>query len=147
MVKENGIGFYHNIVNISSEWMLLLLEKELRNQNIHDIKSIIERLETYYANLLTKLYDCISMYGDSLFENAKDIVKEIYNAEVEIVVPTLIEMLNILDTGKHEACTVFALILNKGKSNKEVIRFLNEALKNNTAPKYYLENLIKKLAA
>ena len=55
-------------------------------------------------------------------------------------------MLNVLETGKHESCTVYAIILKIGKENVKVIDFLKEAVKSKTAPKYYLEELIQKLS-
>jgi len=45
VVKENGNGFYHSLVNLSNEWILLILDKELRLQKIPELKSKIENLD------------------------------------------------------------------------------------------------------
>ncbi len=55
-------------------------------------------------------------------------------------------MLNVLETGKHEPCTVYATILKIGKTDKKVLNYLEEALRNKTAPEYYLKELITKLS-
>ena len=44
VVKENGEGFYHNLINLSNEWILIVLEKELTLQKIPDFKSKIDVL-------------------------------------------------------------------------------------------------------
>ena len=62
------------------------------------------------------------------------------------IVPALIEALNILETGKHEPCTVYAIILKIGrKQPQKTLAFLQEAKKAEEAPKYYLDELIKKI--
>src|SRR3989338_7388664 len=44
VIKENGVGFYHNLVNLSDEWVLLILEKELRLQKVPKLNKIIKPL-------------------------------------------------------------------------------------------------------
>ena len=56
-------------------------------------------------------------------------------------------MLNVQETGKHESCTFFGLLLKIAK--KEQILVLDEVRKakqSKTAPYYYLEDLESKLA-
>ena len=82
------------------------------------------------------------------FTNAYKIIislSKIYNFDVKTITPPLIEMLNVLETGKHEPCTVYALLLKVGRKNN-ILEYLKEAEKNKTAPKYYLEELIVKLS-
>lgn len=145
VVKENGSGFYHSLVNLSDEWVVLLLEKELRLQKIPDIQSKIVSLNKSEQKATLLLYDKIQESGDLLFEKEKSLVEEICTLAPDKILPALIEMLNILETGKHEACTVYAIILKIGRKNKKTIHYLRDALTKNTAPKYYLEELIEKL--
>ncbi len=146
VVKESGIGFYHSLVNLSDEWVLLVLDKELRLQKLPDLQSKINVLDKNQQKILTTLYDKILLFGDVIFDKEKQLIEEICNFDVDKTIPPLIEMLNVLETGKHEPCTVYAIILKIGKKNKKVIDYLKEAVKSKTAPKYYLEELIKKLS-
>ncbi|MEK6920346.1 MAG: hypothetical protein AABX82_00570, partial [Nanoarchaeota archaeon] len=146
VVKENGSGFYHSLVNISDQWIVLLLEKELRLQKIPNIPSKIRSLATNEQKVILLLYKKIQEQGDLLFEQEADLVTNSCGISIDKILPALIDMLNILETGKHEACTVYAIILKIGRKNKNTIHYLKDALKDNSAPKYYLEELIKKLS-
>ncbi len=146
VVGENGTGFYHSLVNLSNEWVLLILEKELRLQKLPDLQSKISVLDKNQQKIFTTLYEKILLLGDVIFDKEKKLIEEICNFDVDKATPPLIEMLNVLETGKHEPCTVYAIILKIGKRNKKVIDYLKEAVKSKTAPKYYLEELIKKLS-
>ncbi|MDD5253542.1 MAG: hypothetical protein PHG05_00355 [Candidatus Nanoarchaeia archaeon] len=146
VVKENGIGFYHSLVNLSDEWVLLILDKELRLQKLPDLQSKIKDLNEKYQKIISSLHDKIVLYGDAIFDKEPELVKKICNLDADRVIPSLVEMLNLLETGKHEPCTVYALILKIGKDDTKVVNSLREALKNKTAPKYYLEELLKKLS-
>ncbi len=146
VVKENGIGFYHNLVNLSGEWILLTLEKELKLQRMPDLQSKISLLDKNQQKIITTLYDKILLYGDVIFGKEKQLIEETCNSDVDDVITPLIEMLNVIETGKHEPCTVYAIILKIGRKNRKVIDYLKEAEKNKTAPKYYLDELIKKLS-
>lgn len=139
VVKEDGTGFYHSLINMSNERLLLVLEKDLRLQKIPNLKD--KKQED-----VIMLYDKIILYWDTIFEKEKELIERISNIDFNKTIPPLIEMLNIFETGKHEPCTVYAIILKIGKINKKVVNYLKEAVKNKTAPKYYLEELIKKLA-
>lgn len=146
VVEENGLGFYHSLVNLSNEWILLILEKELRLQKIPDLQSKLNPLYKNQQKIFTTLYDKILLFGDVIFDKEEQLIEEICNFDVEKATLPLIEMLNVIETGKHEPCTVYAIILKIGKKNKKVIDYLKEAVKSKTAPKYYLEELIKKLS-
>ncbi len=145
VVKENGSGFYHSLVNLSNEWIVLILEKELRLQKIPCIQSKIVSLNKNEQKIILLLYEKIQQQGDLLFEKEKSLIDDVCTLAPHKVLPSLIEMLNILETGKQEACTVYALILKIGRKNKNVANYLKDALTNNSAPKYYLEELIEKL--
>lgn len=145
VVQENGIGFYHSLVNLTNEWVLLILEKELRLQKNPDLKSLIYNLDKNQQKIITLLYEKILLYGDELFEKETELIQKVCNFDVNIIAPPLIEMLNVLETGKHEPCTVYGLLLKVGRKNN-IIEYLKKAIKSKTAPKYYLEEMIKKLS-
>lgn len=146
VVKEGGVGFYHSLINLSGEWVLLVLEKELRLQKTPDLQSKLNNLDKNQQKILIAVYDKILLYGDAIFDKEKQLIEEVCNLDVDKATPPLIEMLNVFETGKHEPCTVYAIILKIGKKNKKVIDYLKGAVKNKAAPKYYLEELIKKLS-
>lgn len=145
-VKEKGMGFYHSLVNLSDEWMLLIIDKELRLQKSPELQSKIKSLDKNQQKMIILLYKNIFLLGDKIFEKEAKLIEEICNFDADKIILPLIEMLNVLETGKHEPCTVYAIILKIGKKNKKIIDYLKEAVKNKTAPKYYLEELIKKLS-
>ncbi len=146
VVKENGLGFYHSLVNLSTEWLLLILEKELRVQKAPDLTSKISTLDKNQQRAVTTLYKKVLSYGDNIFEKESRLIKEICSMDVDKIMPSLIEMLNVLESGNHESCTVYALILKIGRDNNKVIRYLNDAAKDKAAPLYYLKELVGKLS-
>lgn len=145
VVQEDGIGFYHSLVNLTDEWVLLILDKELRLQKNPNLQSLISNLDKNQQKIIILLYEKILLYGDEIFGKEDELIQKICNFDVEIITPSLIEMLNVLETGKHEPCTVYAILLKVGRKNN-IIEYLKEAVKNKTAPKYYLEELIQKLS-
>lgn len=145
VVQENGIGFYHSLVNLTNEWVFLILEKELRLQKTTNLQQAILNLDKNQQKIINLLYDKILLHGDEIFEKEGELLQKICNFDVDIITPPLIEMLNVLETGKHEPCTVYAILLKVGRKNN-IIEYLKEAVKNKTAPKYYLEELIQKLS-
>lgn len=146
VVKENGEGFYHNLINLSVEWLVLALDKELRSGKKMDIESTLSVLTSVEKRLTLKLMEKIHKYGDELFEKDENLINSVFKIKTEKILPVLVEALNILETGRHEPCTVYALILNKSKNDKEkVIEYLKNALKNKDAPDYYLTELLSKL--
>ena len=145
VVRENGVGFYHNLVNLSNEWILLVLEKELRLQKEPNIEQTIRTYSLNDQKVFRTLYTKILRYGDKIFELDGQFITKVYNFDVAKSIPPLIEMLNVFETGKHEPCTVFGIILKIGKKNRlAVSNYLKEAVTEKTAPQYYLEELIKK---
>jgi len=145
VVQENGIGFYHSLVNLTNEWLLLILEKELRLQKTPNFEPLISNLDKNQHKIISLLYDKILLYGDEIFEKENELIQRICDFDVDIITSPLIEMLNVLETGKHEPCTVYAILLKVGRKNN-IIKYLKEAVKSKTAPKYYLEELIQKLS-
>jgi|SRR3989344_366651 len=146
VVQEDGVGFYHSLVNLSSEWILLILKKELKFQRIVNLEPILHKVDKKQQEVMKELYEKILSLGDALFEREKDLIKEVCSGKVSEIIPALLEMLNVTETGKHEACTVYAIILKIGKKDKMVLNYLKEAQDNKIAPKYYVEELIGKLS-
>ena len=146
VVKEKGEGFYHNLINLSNEWVLLILEKELRLQKEMNISSKINSLDLDSKELINNLIKKIKEDGDKIFDNNPEIINKLLKLETSDVLPILIEGLNIYETGKHEPCTIYALILKFAKKDKEkVIKYIKEALEKNDAPEYYLNELLGKV--
>jgi hypothetical protein len=146
VVKENGEGFYHNLISLSDEWLVIVLDKELRSGKKMNIESKLGSLTLVEKRLVQKLMEKVHKYGDELFEKDKNLIGSALKIKTEKILPVLIESLNILETGRHEPCTVYALILNKSKSDKEkVIEYLKNASKNKDAPDYYLSELLSKI--
>jgi len=146
VVEENGIGFYHSLVNLSNEWILLILEKDLRLQKMTNFNPLLKKLDKNQHTTIITFYEKVLQYGDEIFEKEGDLIKTICDLDIDKIIPPLLEMLNVLETGKHEACTIYAVILKIGKKNKIITDYLKEALKNKAAPKYYLDELINKLS-
>ncbi len=148
VVKENSKGFYHNLINLTNEPLVLVLNKELRSGKPMDIDKEIRDSELLKNEVekLKELFKQIQTMGDELFDKKAELIKEVLKLETHKLLPVLIEGLNIYETGRHEPCTVYALILKKAKLDmKETLHLLIAALKDSAAPKYYLDELIKKI--
>jgi hypothetical protein len=146
VVRENGVGFYHNLINISNDWLVLSLDKELRLSKKMDIESTLAALNEEKQIPLRSLMRAIQVKGDGIFTEHPDLVKVVSTFEPHIAMPTLIEGLNIHDSGRHEACSVYAIILKIGKKYpQKVCRQSEKAIEEKQAPRYYTEELIRKL--
>jgi len=146
VVKENGEGFYHNLINRSDEWVTIILEKELRLQKKFNFAEKIKLLKTDQQVIFNAFFEAVQTNGDAVYTKNINLVNQVVNFDTDKITPLLIEALNIVDTGKHEACAFYAMILKFGKrENRKVLCHLNEALANKDAPAYYLKELIQKL--
>ncbi len=146
VVEENGKGFYHNLINLSDEWLLLVLEKELGFQKTINIENKIPNLSKEKQDLISKFIKTVQEEGDNIFDKNADLINDIIKFNVDDLLPLLIELLNIPETGKHEQCTVYAIILKFGKKdNQKTLSYLKQALERREAQPYYLNELIKKL--
>jgi len=146
VVKENGWGNFHSLINLSNEWVVALLEKELVDQKTIDIKSYLEKLPRPEVKKLKVAVQKIERIGDKIFDDAK-FVSELLKFPSKILVPILIQMLNVQETGKHENCTFFALLLKIARKNKgQVLEEVKRAIELKSAPYYYLEDLERKLS-
>jgi hypothetical protein len=146
VVKENGEGFYHNLINITDEWLVLVLEKELRLMKRMDIQHKIMHLQANKRTVINNLINKIQLCGDAIFEKNTQLVKKAISMETHELLPSLIEALNMYETGRHEPCTVYAVILKKAKLDKlGVLEHIKSGINNIDAPLYYLRELEKKL--
>ncbi len=146
VVKENGEGFYHNLINLSKEWVLLVLEKELRFQKEMNIIPKIENLNEKSKEIIRDLIQSVQEKGDNIFNENKELIKKLLELKANETLPALIEGLNMYETGKHEPCSIYALILKFAKKDKEiVIRYVKKALEKNEAQMYYLNELLEKI--
>lgn len=146
VVKNDGFGFYHNLVNLTDDWLVLKLHKVLRAQKKVNLEPLLKNMQDEEASIYKELYNSIIEIGDNIFKERLDLINKIVNLPLRNTMPMLSEMLYIHDSGMHEACSVFALILKISKRNPEgVIKFLKTAIKENVIPVYYANQLIGKI--
>lgn len=146
VVEENGKGFYHNLINLSNEWVLLILEKELGFQKSPKIADKIKNLSKDKQELVNLFIKSVKERGDEIFNKNMNVVDNLVKFNIDEILPILIDLLNIQETGKHEQCTIYAIILKFGKKDKpKTLNYLTIALENKEAQPYYLNELINKL--
>lgn len=146
VVKPNGEGFYHNLISLSDEWLLLQLDKTLRPQKRVDLTPHLSLLRDQDATLLSQLHEAVVEHGDGVFHHQRALVNAVATLPPTISLPALGEMLHVHDTGRHEACSVFAIILKVGKRQPDtVISYLDAAMHNGDIPQYYAEQLMAKI--
>lgn len=146
VVKNNGFGFYHNLINLTDDWLVLKLHKRLRPQKVVNLEPVLQGLEKQHANVLRIFYQSIVKYGDDIFSKSPTIVRAVLELPIDKSLPALGEMLYVHDSGMHEACTVFGVILKMGNQCPDpVIDFLTKAHKERLVPPYYAEQLIGKI--
>ncbi len=146
VVKSDGYGFYHNLINMTDDWLVLQLYKRLRLERSVNLKPVLSGLLNGEIQALESLYSAVIEHGDAIFQKVPNLIENIVRMPVSHSVPVLAEMLYTHDTGKHEACSVFAVILKIGKMHPvQVTKYLQQAIINNTVPSYYAEQLIKKI--
>ena len=110
-----------------------------------NVNPLINKLEKNKQEIILKLIEKIKQNGDKIFETDKSLIQDVLNLSTEEAIPALIEILNINETGKHEPCTAFAMILKFAKKEPQIaLKLLNEALIKKQAPQYYLNELIEK---
>jgi hypothetical protein len=143
VVKPDGFGFYHNLTNTTNDWLVLKLEKHLRPMKGVDVSAFPKSIES----LANEFYAAVKQHGDEIFHKQPDLVARIVDYEnPHQTIPALIEMLKIYDAGKHEACTVFATLLQIGKKHPAVFHeYAQLALDEHFEPAFYLKQLIQKI--
>lgn len=146
VVKANGEGFCHNLINLSDDWLMLLLDKRLRHERPVTLSRHLTVLQDEHAALLSRLYEAVVEGGDSIFREQIALVDAIAGLPPAISLPALGEMLHVHDTGRHEACSVFALILKIAKSEPDAVcAFLKRGLSEGDVPAYYARQLLEKI--
>lgn len=146
VVKSDGYGFYHNLINLTDEWLVLKLHKKLRPQKPVNLDPHLRKLSATQGHMLTALYKAIVNHGDAVFQTTPHLVDAITALPAQIPLPALAEMLYVHDSGKHEACTAFAVMLKIGqKAPMITTQFLKRAMSKETIPRYYAEQLIGKI--
>jgi len=146
VVKSNGYGFYHNLVNTTDEWLVLQLHKKLRPQKTVDLAPFLKDLEPHEVNTLTEFFQNIKTIGDEIFDKRPDLIDAISSLNPQRILPALSNMLHVHDSGKHEACTVFAVMLRMGKRFPDLVQdFLRQAVEQENIPSYYAEQLSHKI--
>ncbi|MBI1301217.1 MAG: hypothetical protein GC137_06095 [Alphaproteobacteria bacterium] len=146
VVKPDGFGFYHNLTNTSGDWLALKLHKICRPMREVNLTPHLQGLEEGHANALKRLYQGILLHGDGVFEHMPSAVHNIEAIPIADALPALGEMLYVRDTGRHEACTAFAMILKLGRKDRAtVMGYLTETLDAQTVPQYYANQLMAKI--
>ena len=145
VVKRNYYGFYHNLVNLSDEWLVLILSKKLNLSKQVDC-SLIDGTEKEQRDALYAFADGVKKKGDEIFKSDPDIIRRIYSMDPHASIPALITLLNVEERGRHEQCTVFAIILKIARKHPALaLRLLKKAVGDETAQPYYLHELVKKV--
>jgi len=150
ILKSDGFGFWHSLSNQSTEWVAIYLEKELRSTkeiNWGQVFSQVGIPDNNHQKILTYI-NSIKEYGDEVFEKNPEAIKylETYPSQ-ERILQVLIKALNIQEYGKHEQCTIFAIILKVAKhvDTSKLIKIIEQAKENKLAPEFYLSELEKKI--
>lgn len=146
VVKNDGYGFYHNLINVTDDWLVLKLHKKLRPQKKVDLVSVLTNVPSAHAEYLNELYSAVIDHGDTLFHKSPKLVSNVMSIPMEVSFPVLSEMLHVHDSGKHEACTVFAVMLKIGGGNPMLAtNWLQKAMQAESIPKYYARQLMDKI--
>lgn len=146
VVRNDGFGFYHNLVNRSDGWLVMVLHKRLRPAKKVDLEPHLATVQDEYARLLKALYESVVKHGDRVFQEEPSLVADVKKIPLSVSLPALGEMLYVHDSGMHEACTVFAIILDLGKSQPEAVsEFLAASVEAKAVPAYYAGQLIEKI--
>ena len=146
VVSADGFGFYHNLVNLSDDWLVLRLYKRLRPSKQVDLNSRFQGLLKGQIEIFQKFYNAVIKDGDEVFAVEPNLINIICHMPISQSLPSLSEMLYVHDSGRHEACSIFAVMLKIGKMHPEaVIRFLEKAIIDQSIPEYYASQLLKKI--
>lgn len=144
IVKRNGYGFYHNLVNLTDEWLVLILRKKLDLTKNIEYK-LLDNCTKEEKTLLMELLEEVETEGDEIFKKKTRLINKITALETKISLPVLISFLNIPEKSNHEQCTIFAIILKIAKNHSKLAQqILKNALEKHEAQEYYLKELIKK---
>lgn len=146
VVRPDGTGVYHTLINLSPDWLVMQLHKVLHPQKEPDLSPHLAALQDEQVAILNQLWRGIVEQGDELFSSQPKLVDAVVAMPPSHSLPALAEMLHVKDTGKHEACTAFAVILKIGKRHPKVVKaFLAQSSEQGATPPYYAQQLIEKI--
>jgi hypothetical protein len=147
VVKEDGYGFYHNIINLSGEWVVLLLDKKIKQTRRLDLSALKSVRKEDEREALSGFLAMVSSEGDAVFRKGNDLIKRIVSMDPKESLPVLISFLNVPECGRHEQCSVFATILKASRKNpKASMAMLRIFERNDAVPQYYIRELIEKVS-
>ncbi|MCX6806814.1 MAG: hypothetical protein NT135_01690 [Candidatus Berkelbacteria bacterium] len=147
VVRRSGSGFWHNLQNLSNEWVLLILEKKLIASSPLKIDKAMGDLKGDEKDKILDLFQKIKNQGDHIFENNSNPLENLLGIGTKYIILALISALNLREHANHEPCTAVALLLKMAKINKNlVLKECHDALRSNRAPAFYLNDIINKLA-
>ncbi len=146
VVSEDGEGFYHNLINVTDEWLVLVLKKFLSEQKPLKTEKLLSKWDAEEKKLFSQFLEELKQHGDSIFFENTKLIESILNIKLVKLLPVLIDTLSIPETGKHEQCTVFAIILKLAKKDPpKALSILKQSLNDGNGQSYYLNELILKL--
>jgi len=147
--REGGYGFYHNVLNVTPEWVVIRVKKHLKFQRAMDLGAALRPLPSSERATFAAFMDAVARLGDGIYRSPElqRTLDTMTAGRADVYLPALIEGLNIAETGKHEACTVYAMIMKIGRrQHATTVTHLDTALERGDAPPYYLRELLKKLS-
>ncbi len=146
VIKSSGYGFYHNLRNLTDRWLVLVLNKKLDLSKEIDY-GLLDACSGEEKRALLEFHGLVTEKGDMIFKENRTAIEKITSLSPKRCLPVLITFLNMPELGKHEQCTVFAVILKMAKLDKRLaLGLLSDALAKNTAQPYYLNELIEKIS-
>lgn len=146
VVKPDGYGHYHNLINVSDDWIMLSLRKTLRPMRPADLAQHLVTLPEGHAHTLSRFYAGILAHGDAVYKKMPELVRDVEKIPAPLALPALCEMLYAHETGRHEACAAFAMILKHGKKEPDLtLATIAEKMDTQSIPAYYGMQLIQKI--
>lgn len=144
VVRPDGTGVYHSLINLSADWLVMQLHKVLYPQKEPDSALWTSAFQNEHTTILNRLWQSVLAQGDALFTEQPALIDSVLSIPLAQALPVLTEMLHIKDTGKHEACTIFAIILKLDKCHPDSVKkFLKGAAQREATPVYYADQLIE----
>lgn len=147
VVKEEGWGYFHNLINLSNRWVIAILEKHLVDRKVIDIQPYLRELSCPDQKTLLQFLCEIERHGDGILHDTV-LIQETLKLPTNILVPILIQMLNLRENGRHQPCTAFAILLKIARGHRNaVVEEVGRAIELKLAPWYYINDLHRKLRA
>jgi len=145
-VNMSGWGNYHSLQNLSDEWVVVSVEKHLLDRKEVTSEALLFGLNPDEREAACRFGVLVKALGDRFFEDpeASLVVSQMDN---EKLADLCLLLLNLAETGRHEPCTSFAILLQLARRDKRMIEGkVEEAIRRGISPYYYLQDLQRKLA-